>query len=94
MHKGFRALVVDTEEVVLVQAFGHTGSMDDIVEVVAPQLLKESLLRREVQVDKMYPFILEILARTRSAHTRPRFKTAAQSFLHDEAANEATGTCY
>lgn len=88
------ALVVDFEEVVSVQTFGHACCMNDIVKVVSPQRFNECVLRGEVEVDEMDTLVLQIASRAGAAHTRPRLEAAPQRFLYDKTANKTAGTGY
>ena len=74
------------------QAFGGPGGVHHVVESVSRELLHELLLGRKIKFDEMNAPILQILARAVSAHGGPSLKSLGQSFLHNETANEPTGT--
>jgi len=92
MYKIDRSLIVHLEKIVGMDALGHPGSMHDIVEIVAAELLGKPLLGRKIKFDEMDTMVLQILSRTAPAHCCPCFKPLAQCLLHDKTANETAGT--
>jgi hypothetical protein len=96
-----RALGVRVEEVLLAQALGGAGGVADVVpsasahlSFVFQQLCFQPLWVCEVECGKAYPLVLQVSLTAGAAHAGPYLESLLQSFLDDEAANEATGSRY
>ena len=63
-HQMLGAQCVDTEEVVTVQAFGCSGSMDDIVEMMSMQLCFQFFGVAQVELYEMYAGVFQVSPRT------------------------------
>ena len=59
-----RSLCIDAVKVFLMQTFRNTGSMNNVVEGVARQLLSQLFLRRKVQFYEMDALVLQESLRT------------------------------
>ena len=60
-HQMLGAQCVDTEEVVTVQAFGGSGSMDDIVEMMSMQLCFQFFGVAQVELYEMYAGVFQVM---------------------------------
>ena len=92
LRQQHRSPRIHEEKLVVVGRFREAGGVYDIVEAMAFQLLLKPLLRVQVQLDETDALVLQKLARTALANSRPHLVASRQSLFDDETADKTAGS--